>query len=127
MRMAHRSAISLALLGAGLVGMVVAGVSGAQILPWLAVLGLGVVCHVATEAARQRQRVSRRTARQLQGMQKRLEELSDRLNQVGTPEGMKAFRDTVQQMANDLRPIVEAFKSGALREALRSQLTGKPR
>lgn len=136
MRLPARSMLALALIGNGALGLAISAsgsLPGAPAWCWLAVLALGVAAHVSTEAARQRQRIDRRTRRELvklkaaiessvDALSREIASVSARLDQVGTPDGMKAFRDTVQAMAKDLKPIAEAFNSGKLVETMRSRM-----
>jgi hypothetical protein len=140
MRNRLRSHIALSLMVLGAIGLVISAsgaTPGAPAWCWLVVLSLGIAAHVAVEAARQRQRLARGLRREMEDLKQGLKALAHvtqrdkeairaHVDQVGTPEGMKAFRDTVQKMANDLAPITEAFRSGKLTEALRSTV-GRPR
>jgi hypothetical protein len=128
MSLKKRSMLALGLVALGALGLVLAapgGLPGAPAWCWLAVLALGVSAHVATEAARQKQRLSARHRRQLASLEAAVMRTAERLDQVGTPEGMKAFRETVQKMANDLKPIAEAFNSGQLAANLAKRMGGR--
>ena len=110
-----KQAVFLTLLVAGLVGLLATG-SGlwpSPPWPWLALVALALGYRVAEQRAVAQKRLARRTEKRLQGLEEgllahgrsldtSLAALREHVDTVGTPEGMKKFRDTVQAMAADL-------------------------
>lgn len=136
MKTRSRSTLALLLAGLGASGLILAAAGalpGAPAWCWLVVLALGVLAHLGVEHARSQARVDKKTARRISqleaqaalvgdGLSAELCDLRERLDRVGTPEGMAAFREVVQKMANDIRPVVEAFNSGRLASALKGTI-----
>jgi hypothetical protein len=116
MKRTLRRRVALSLVGLGALALVLSGAGalpGAPAWVWLVLVALGVVAQVAGDHYDQRLRLARRVERRLREVEGAVqmahrqisdstEALRQHIDAVGTPEGMKAFRDLVQRMANDL-------------------------
>lgn len=140
MKRTLRRGVALFLVGLGALALVLSGAGalpGAPAWVWLVLVALGVVAQVAGDHYDQRIRLARKTAREFREIrdgihnwrtvhENSLAALRVRVDEVGTPEGMKALVERVNRITVDLAKAKETTDSIVNAGGLKTLMSRRP-